>query len=72
MQNMPDYAQLMRLAQSPEGQKLLNALRNADGAALSSAMNMAKNGDLRGAQNILAPLLDTPELWSLLEHSGRQ
>lgn len=71
MQNMPDYAQLMRIAGSPEGQKLLTLLRNADSAALNAAVNNAQNGNLEAARSSLSEILNTPEARALLNQLGR-
>lgn len=71
MQNMPDYAQLMRIASSPEGQKLIALLRNTDSTALSAAVISAQNGDLDAARSSLSKILNTPEARALLDQLGR-
>lgn len=71
MQNMPDYAQMMRIAGSPEGQKLIALLRNTDSAALNAAVSSAQSGDLEAARTSLTQILNTPEVRALLKQLGR-
>lgn len=71
MQNMPDYAQMMRIMQSPEGQRLMALLRNTDSAALDSAVSSAQSGDMEAARSALSQILNTPEVRALLKQLGR-
>ena len=71
MQNMPDYAQMMRIMQSPEGQRLMVLLRNTDSAALDSAVSSAQSGDMEAARSALSQILNTPEVRGLLKQLGR-
>ena len=71
MQNMPDYAQMMRIMQSPEGQRLMVLLRNTDSAALDSAVSSAQSGDMEAARSALSQILNTPEVRALLKQLGR-
>ena len=66
MQNMPDYAMIMQLARSPEGQKLIAMLQHSDSAALSTAMKSAQQGDYAGAKNALAEVLNSPKIQQLI------
>lgn len=67
MQNMPDYAAVMQLIKSPEGQKLIAMLQQTDSAAVSTAMKSAQKGDYSGAKTALSSLLDSPEVRKLLK-----
>ena len=67
MQNMPDFTQIMRLAKSPEGQKLIAMLQNTDSAAINSAVKRAQTGDYDGARSALSSLLERPEILQLLK-----
>lgn len=71
MQNMPDYAQMMRIMQSPEGQRLMALLRNTDSATLDSAVSSAQSGDMEAARSALSQILNTPEVRALLKQLGR-
>ena len=71
MQNMPDYAQMLRIMQSPEGQRLMALLRNTDSAALDSAVSSAQSGDMEAARSALSQILNTPEVRALLKQLGR-
>lgn len=67
MQNMPDFTQIMRLAKSPEGQKLIAMLQNTDSAAINSAVKRAQTGDYDGVKSALSSLLERPEILQLLK-----
>lgn len=66
----PDMARLLRLAQSPEGQQLIQLLQKKNPAALSAAAAQAGSGDTAQAGRTLAPLLQDPEIRRLLEVLG--
>lgn len=61
----------MRLAQSPAGQQLLEALRQTDAGALNKAAAQAGSGDMEQAKQTLSALLSSPEVKALLEQLGR-
>lgn len=67
MDKNPDYAQLIRLAQSPEGQKLFKLLQQSGGDSLKNAMSAAASGDYAQAKAILTSLLSNQEAESLLK-----
>lgn len=67
MQNMPDYAQILRMAKSPEGQKLIAMLQQADSTSVSAAMKSAQTGDYDSARSALSSLLSSPEIQQLLK-----
>lgn len=66
MDQVPDLRQLMKLAQSPAGQQLLQLLRQQDGNALDAAVKKAASGDYAQAKEALAGFLNTPEAKALL------
>lgn len=70
MESIPDYADIVRLIQSPEGRKLLAMLQNADGAMLNYAVTRAKQGDYEGAKQALNGILKDPEAKEILETLG--
>ena len=63
---------MMALAGSPAGQQLLSLLRQSSGAQLQSAAAKAAAGDMAGAKEMLAPLLNDPQIRSLLGKLGGQ
>lgn len=71
MQNMPDFTDMMRLVQTPEGRKLMAMLQNADANVLHTAMISAKSGDYNAAKETLSGILSTPEAQALLKQLGR-
>ena len=56
----------MRLAQSTQGQQLLNMLKANHSDTLNQAMAQASRGDYNQAQQILTKLLSDPEARKLL------
>lgn len=70
MENMPDYSDIIRFAQSPEGRRLIAMLRQTDSGALDRAVGAAKTGDYTGAQSALSGILNTPEARELLKKLG--
>lgn len=70
MNSMPDFSEALRLAQTPEGRKLIAILQSTDGNALSSALSSAKQGDYESAKTALSSLLDSPEAQALLRSLG--
>lgn len=70
MQQPMDYSELLRLAQSPAGQKLLTLLQTSGGSQLEAAVEKASQGDYSQAREQLSSLLDTPEAKKLLKQLG--
>ena len=66
----PDMAQLIRLAQSPEGQQLIKLLQKTGPEALRSAAAQASAGNTDQAGKTLAPILQDPEVRKLLDALG--
>lgn len=75
MQSKPespmDYAELLRLAQSPAGQQLISALKQSQGNNLNAAMAKAAAGDYTLAKQAITEFLSTPEAKELLQKLGR-
>lgn len=65
-----DLAQAIHLAQSPEGQQLLNMLKQNDSGQLQKAMEKANNGDYSQAKEAINAFLSTTEAKALLEKLG--
>ena len=59
-----------RLAQTPEGQKLMALLQQQDNAALQKAMTEASVGNYQAAGAILQSLLSSQEAKSLMQQLG--
>ena len=66
-----DYAELLRLAQSPAGQQLISALKQSQGSQLNAAMAKAAMGDYSQAKKAITDFLSTPEAKELLQKLGR-
>ncbi len=66
----PDMTQLLKQLQTPAGQQLLQFLKTNGGSAVHNAAAQAAAGNLTGAKETLAPLLDDPQLQALLRQLG--
>ena len=65
-------AEIQAVLGSQEGKRLLELLNRDGGAALRSAAQSVRNGDMAAAKAAVAPLLQTGEAQSLMEKiSGR-
>lgn len=72
MQNDLPIQQIMQLASSPTGKKLIQLLQQNGGEELQQAMSKASAGDYTQAKQAIAGLMDSPEVKKLLEQLGRQ
>ena len=61
MQPMPDIAALLKIAQSPAGQKLLAILQSRNPAGLDQIAATAATGNLEEAKQRLSSMLSDPE-----------
>ena len=59
-----------RLAQTPEGQKLMAMLQQRDSGQLQKAMAQASAGNYKEAGTILQSLLSSPEAQQLMQQLG--
>ena len=72
MQQIPDRNELLRLAQTPAGQKLLAMLQNSDSSRLGDAVSSAAAGNYGKTQEILSALLSSPEAQALLKELSHE
>lgn len=70
MQDMPDYSQIIRFAQTTEGRRLIAMLQTIDSSTLNTALSNAKAGNAEAAKDALADVLNTPEAQALLKKMG--
>ncbi len=70
MQQNPDMTQLLQIAQSPAGQKLIAILQQSGGSQLENAIKKASSGDYADAQKTIASLLNNEEAQALLQQLG--
>ena len=73
MQQIPDLGELIRLAQTPAGQRLIALLQKKGGSRLQQAIENAAAGDYDKAKAVFSELLSTPEAQVLIkELEGRK
>ena len=72
MQPMPDLAALIKIAQSPAGQKLLALLKSNSSAELDSLAATAASGNLEEAKDKISTLLSSQEARELLRQLEKQ
>lgn len=58
---------LARLLRKPETKALLDRLRQLDSGALQQAVQMAMQGNAQGAQQLLTPLMQDPQVQELTD-----
>lgn len=59
-----------RLAQTAEGQRLMQLLQQGDDGRLQKAMDQAASGNYKAAGDILGSLLSSPEAQKLIQQLG--
>ena len=62
--------EVMRMAKSPAGQRLLAMLQQRDAGKLEQAVSLAKTGDYASAGQTLSAMLSSPEAQKLLKELG--
>ena len=62
-----DMSQIMRMAQSPAGKKLISLFKSSDGDEMQQAMKRAADGDYSQAKKAIDKFLSTPEASALVE-----
>ena len=72
MQPMPDMTALLKIAQSPAGQKLLAMLQSNQSVDMHSIAAAAAAGSLDGAKEKLSSVLDSNEAQELLKQLENQ
>lgn len=70
MQQYPDMADIMRIAQSSSGQKLIALLQKQGGNSLQAALDKASAGDYSAAKQNLSSLMASDEIKKLLNELG--
>ena len=68
--NIP-MQEVLRLAASPTGQKLIAMLQQQGGNEVQSAMEQASAGDYTQAKRIIEALMKDPQAQKLLKDLGR-
>lgn len=61
-----DYAQLLKIANSPAGQELISLVQKNKDAQFEQAMQQAQDGDFSQAKDVLQKMLSTPEAQELV------
>ena len=72
MQSMPDMAALLKIAQSPAGQKLLAMLKDNPALDLGRITSAAASGNLEEAKEKLSGVLASKEAKELLKQLENQ
>lgn len=72
MQPMPDIATLLKIAQSPAGQKLLTMLKSGNSTDLEHISTAAASGNLEEAKQKLGTILNSKDARELLEQLESQ
>ena len=62
-----DMSQIMRMAQSPAGKKLISLLKSSDSDEMQQAMKRASDGDYSQAKQAIEKFMSTPEASTLIE-----
>lgn len=62
--------EIMRIANSPEGKRLLSMLQQADPKAIQKAMSLATQGNLDGAKKALEPITAAKDIQELMQQMG--
>ena len=72
MQPIPDLTALMKIAQSPAGQKLLAMLHSSNASDLENIASAAASGNLEEAKQKLASALSSKEAQELMKQLEKQ
>lgn len=72
MQQLPDMNELMKIARSPAGQKLLALLQSSSRSELDAIATEASTGNMHAAGQKLAGLLASDEAKALLRQLEKQ
>lgn len=62
-----DYGELLKIAKSPDGQKLLSMIQERGGDQYAQAMQQAERGDYSGAKEMISKIMSSPEAMQLIE-----
>lgn len=72
MQSMPDFTALLKIVQSPAGQKLLTMLQSSNPSELDSIASAAASGNMNEAKKKLSNILSSKESQELLKQLEKQ
>ena len=59
--------ELLKIANSPDGQKLLSMVQERGGDQYAQAMQQAERGDYSGAKEMISKIMSSPEAMQLIE-----
>lgn len=62
-----DYGELLKIANSPDGQKLLSMIQERGGEQYAQAMQQAEGGDYSRAKDMISKIMSSPEAMQLIE-----
>ena len=62
-----DYGELLKIANSPDGQKLLSMIQERGGDQYAQAKQQAERGDYSGAKEMISKIMSSPEAMQLIE-----
>lgn len=62
-----DYGELLKIANSPDGQRLLSLIQERGGAQYNQAMQQAESGDYSGAKEMISKIISSPEAMKLIQ-----
>lgn len=63
----PNFKDLAALANSPDGQRLLQLAQQSGGGRLNSAVQQAQNGDYAAVKAILSKMMENDEAKRLIQ-----
>lgn len=63
----PNFKDLAALANSPDGQRLLQLAQQSGGGRLNSAVQQAQNGDYAAVKAILSKMMENDEAKHLIQ-----
>ncbi|MBP3313603.1 MAG: hypothetical protein J6K84_02975 [Oscillospiraceae bacterium] len=71
---LPSFSQadIKKVLASPEGQALLRMLNKDGGALLQKAAAAVKSGDIKTAQELVRPVMESPDATKLIERLNGQ
>lgn len=72
MQQQPDMQQILTLAKSEVGQKLLQTLQQENRESAEKAASLAARGDMEQAKSALRGMLQNPDIQKLLKELEKQ
>ena len=62
-----DYGELLKIANSPDGQKILSMIQERGGDQYAQAMQQSERGDYSGAKEMISKIMSSPEAMQLIE-----